>query len=100
MLRIAVVLTGLALPSVALADTCEEIHASIQADFDAASDDAARLIQRRFDLFSLASNQTDGQLEAVARQAGEQAADMILQAEISRRNERAAIDMLCPIRLP
>jgi hypothetical protein len=100
MLRIAVVLTGLALPSVALADACDKIHASIAADFNAAADDAARLIQRRFDLFSLASNQTGSQLEAVARQAGEQAAAIILQAEISRRNERAAIDMLCPISLP
>lgn len=97
---ITVSVIGLGLPSGAFANTCEKIHASIEADFDAAALDATRMIQRRFDLFSFASNQTDGQLETVARQAGEQAANIILQAEVARRKERDAISLVCPLNLP
>ncbi len=98
MLRIAVVIGLLAGP--AIADPCGDILRSIDQDFIAATNEAARVAQRRFDLFSLSSQQTDTQLQSVADQTGIDMSAILLEAERKRRADRASISMLCPTNSP
>lgn len=77
-------------------DTCADLRASIEADFEDAADRASRAGQRRMNLFAMSSRADDAAaMSDVAEQAGADMAEVLLTAEKERRLNHKRIDGIC-----
>jgi hypothetical protein len=88
----------LALPTMAAAqvDNCPEIRGSIEADFEAATERAARAGQRRMNLFAMSSRADEqSAISQAAEAAGEEMAEILAEAEKARRLGHKRIDGIC-----